>query len=467
MGFVRAPAVAGMFYPADGAELRAAVRAYLAQAQSLANWPAPKAIIAPHAGYIYSGPVAASVYAQFAPLKGKVTRIVLMGPSHRVAFRGLAVSDASSYRTPLGDIPIDGEAQAALLKLQGVDVFDPAHIEEHSLEVHLPFLQEVLGEFALVPIVAGDASAQIVARALDLLWGGEETRIVISTDLSHYLSYDAARARDTQTCAAIESLNPGALASDQACGRVPVRGLLTLARAKHLSVRTLDIRNSGDTAGPKDRVVGYGAWAFYESAASMDDDSIDPELAERLLQLASLAIRQGLKTKKPPKAPALTPNDALAAPGAAFVTLKKNGQLRGCIGSAQAWRPLGADIAENAFNAAFSDPRFAPLSESELWETDLSISLLTAPEPFPIADEADLLRKLTPGKDGLIIEGDGKRALFLPSVWEQLPEPRSFLAHLKQKAGLSPEQPCPGLKAWRFFAKSCARNAPKAWADEA
>jgi AmmeMemoRadiSam system protein B len=267
MGAVRAPAVAGMFYPGEAAELTRVVAGYLGQAQTPAAGaadPAPKALIAPHAGYIYSGPIAANAYALLAPLRGRIKRVVLIGPSHRVAFRGLALTTATSYALPGGAIAIDRAAVDLALRLPGVGTLDPAHAQEHSLEVHLPFLRAVLGEFALVPVVAGDAEAETVAGLLDALWGGPETLIVISTDLSHYLDYQAARRLDAATARAIEHLDGGAIGSDQACGRVAVRGLLALAKRRGLAVRRLDLRNSGDTAGSRDRVVGYGAWAFYE-----------------------------------------------------------------------------------------------------------------------------------------------------------------------------------------------------------
>ncbi len=270
MGAVRQPAVAGSFYPAEPRQLRAQVRAYLAEAGDGGageGGPVPKAIIAPHAGYVYSAPVAARAYARLRPARGRVRRVVLMGPSHRVPFRGLAVTDAHAYATPLGDIAIDHAAVKKLLALPQVAVLDAAHASEHSLEVHLPFLQEVLGGFALVPVVAGSAAPEAVAAALEAVWGGHETLIVISSDLSHYLDYDSARLVDARTCQAIEGLDPTGIGDDQACGRVPVSGLLSLAKRKGLRVETLDLRNSGDTAGPRDGVVGYGAWAFTETPA--------------------------------------------------------------------------------------------------------------------------------------------------------------------------------------------------------
>jgi MEMO1 family protein len=258
MSAVREAAVAGLFYPGEAPELRARLREYLAPVPPEAA--APKTIVVPHAGYVYSGPVAASAYSTLAPARGRVSRVVLLGPSHRVAFRGLALSTAEYFATPLGAVELDHEAIALLSALPQVSCLDAAHAREHSLEVQIPFLQEVLGEFRLVPLAVGDASAEAVAEVLECLWNGPETLIVVSTDLSHYLEYAAAQRRDRASCAAIEALRYEDLDHSGACGCTPLAGLLCVARRRGLRVRTLDLRNSGDTAGDRERVVGYGAW---------------------------------------------------------------------------------------------------------------------------------------------------------------------------------------------------------------
>jgi hypothetical protein len=257
---VRPPAVAGLFYPDDATELRALVSECLTGAAP--SGPVPKALIAPHAGYEYSGPVAGRAYACLKGARGTITRVVLLGPSHRVAFAGLALSSASWFSTPLGDIPVDQDAVARLRALPQVMVLDQAHAREHSIEVHLPFLQVVLGDFGLVPLVVGTASPADVGEVLELLWGGPETLIVASSDLSHYRDYATAQRMDAATSAAIEALRDEDLGDDDACGRIPVSGLLRVARRLGLQARTLDLRNSGDTAGPRDQVVGYGAYVI-------------------------------------------------------------------------------------------------------------------------------------------------------------------------------------------------------------
>ena len=258
MNKIRYPAVAGAFYPADPVQLQNRIDQYLNDARP--GGKVPKAIIAPHAGYIYSGPIAATAYAWLIQGKDRIRRVVLVGPSHRVGFRGLAVSTADTFATPLGNIPIDTASIKQITELPYVQYLDQAHELEHSLEVHLPFLQDTLDHFTLVPVVAGDAPAEQVSQVLELLWGGPETLIVISSDLSHYHDYYTAQQLDRATSDKIEKLQFEKLDFDSACGRVPVSGLLALARKKSLHVTTVDLRNSGDTAGDKDRVVGYGAY---------------------------------------------------------------------------------------------------------------------------------------------------------------------------------------------------------------
>jgi AmmeMemoRadiSam system protein B len=261
MASIRHPNVAGMFYPADARDLEESVRTYLTLAKT-DHTPTPKAIVAPHAGYIYSGPVAGSAYAQLMEHGTEISRVILLGPSHRVPFSGLAYSRADEFLTPLGGVPVDRAAYAELDDLPQVRAFEAPFDGEHCLEVQLPFLQMVLERFKIVPFLVGDASTQEVAEVIDRLWGGEETLIVISSDLSHYLDYESARRIDAETSRAIEALQPEDISQHQACGRNPLAGLLREARQHGLRARTLDLRNSGDTAGPHDRVVGYGAYAF-------------------------------------------------------------------------------------------------------------------------------------------------------------------------------------------------------------
>jgi AmmeMemoRadiSam system protein B len=259
---IRQAAVSGHFYPSDATELDSLVRRMLDEAPARSG-PAPKALIVPHAGYIYSGTVAATAYARVLAYRDQYRRVVLLGPCHRVAIRGVALSSAQAFRTPLGDIRLE---ETATLGQDQVAVFvsDDAHRLEHSLEVQLPFLQNVLESFVLLPLAVGEISPQSVAQVIEELWGGAETLLVISSDLSHYLAYEEARERDLKTCAAIEQLDTNRINQDDACGAIPVSGLLIAARRRGLRVITLDLRNSGDTAGGRGQVVGYGAWILVE-----------------------------------------------------------------------------------------------------------------------------------------------------------------------------------------------------------
>jgi AmmeMemoRadiSam system protein B len=254
-----------MFYPEDPRELDAQVRRYLGAAVPGVAARAPKLLLVPHAGYVYSGPVAAQAYATLTPWRNRVRRVVLLGPTHRVAVRGLAAPTVVAFETPLGGVPIDRDALRGLAELPQVVASDAAHAQEHSLEVQLPFLQTVLDDFALVPLAVGRATAAEVAQVLERLWGGDETLIVISSDLSHYLPYDQAKAVDRTTVERILQLDP-ALDHQQACGATPLAGALLAAAAHGLVPRLLDLRNSGDTAGDRERVVGYAAFAFTEES---------------------------------------------------------------------------------------------------------------------------------------------------------------------------------------------------------
>ena len=489
----------------------------------------PKALIAPHAGYVYSGPIAGSAYRQLEAARGHISRVVLIGPAHRVAVDGLATSAARAFDTPLGEVPLDAAGVAAVLKLPFVHVLDQAHASEHSLEVHLPFLQELLGDFALVPLVFGAATPAQVAAALEVLWGGPETLIVVSSDLSHYQDYGTAREMDRQTARAIESLAGDAITEQQACGRVAIQGLLETAVRHGLRARTLDLRNSGDTAGPRDQVVGYGAWALSpaqpgapsdvgegatgrsssgdpcscnrqhgstktpargtpigrddregEEACSIvqqgplpdgrgssdaseapDHPALDAEQGAILLKVAADSIAYGLSHGMAlPVDPAAYP-PLLRQPRATFVTLHLGGELRGCIGVLEAYRPLVADVSANAYAAAFHDPRFPPVTAEQAPGLALHISILSAPEPLTFSSQADLLRQLRPGLDGLILEEPGsapgrhgRRGTFLPAVWQALPDPAAFLAHLKLKAGLPADYWSDSILIWRYSAQA-------------
>lgn len=459
MGNVRDPAVAGFFYPADKETLASDVTGYLSAAPIPATI-APKALIAPHAGYVFSGQVAAKAYATWRYHKDKIERVVLVGPAHRVAFQGIAAPTVEAFKTPLGRVPIDENAIAAIRDMPQIVLDDEPHRQEHSLEVHIPFLQQVLGDFKLVPLVAGTVSGEQVAEVLERLWGNDATRFVISTDLSHYQDYDTARKLDDATAKAIEAMKPTAIGRDQACGRIPITGALIAARNHGLSVQRLDLRNSGDTAGKKDKVVGYGSWAVCEAGESTakapksGDHFLLEKEGARILRAAMQSVSYAMKNGKTPKVDIPSFPPALREHRATFVTINKNGQLRGCIGTLQAHQPLIVDIVENAYKAAMKDSRFPPIQEDEAPALDLSVSLLSPFQEMSFSNEADFIRQLRPKTDGLVIADQGKRSVFLPQVWESIPNPKQFVSHLKQKAGLPAGHWSASFQAWRFTATS-------------
>ncbi|MFP6736971.1 MAG: AmmeMemoRadiSam system protein B [Rhodospirillales bacterium] len=479
---VRPPAVAGTFYPGDAAELQASVRQYLERAKTeigVTDGPAPKAIIAPHAGYVYSGLTAAAAYNALAPARGIIRRVVLLGPCHRVAVRGLALPSADSFATPLGNIPVDQAAARQIASLPQVSVFDDTHKDDHALEVHLPFLQVVLEKFTIVPLIVGQATSEDVAEVLEALWGGPETLILISSDLSHYLPYAEAQKSDDEARRAIERLDGVGLGDEQACGRHSIRPLLTLARQKGLKVRTVDVRNSGDTAGTKDKVVGYGSWLFTESEKPPKEDEDQFGNATRamldahgasLLKLGARTILNHLGGQKQMRLDMKDFPEPLHGNGACFVTLNKDGKLRGCIGTIQAHRPLITDAAENAGRAAFRDQRFKPLAAEELTEhlITMHISVLSPQVAMTFSGEADLVAQLRPGRDGVVLQDQGKRGVFLPTVWEQLPERQEFFTHLKRKAGLADDHWSDSMQAWRYVTEGVAsedlEDADQFWA---
>jgi len=445
MNSVRPAAVAGMFYPGDAGSLAAEVDDLLGGAgQPMPRLGHPKALVVPHAGYIYSGPVAACAYDELAAARGTVRRVVLLGPTHRVAVKGLAIPSDGAFATPLGTVRIDAEALAEVRDLPQVVVSDAAHALEHSLEVQLPFLQRVLGEFALAPFAVGMAGVREVAEVIERLWGGPETLIVISTDLSHYHAYDKAQAIDRATIARIAAFATD-LDHEEACGATPLNGLLFSSKKKNLSLKLLSACNSGDTAGGKGQVVGYSAFGLYEGG----EVSLD-EAGRTLLAIARGSIESAVLGKAKPEPTSLW----LRQTGATFVTLTKNEELRGCIGSLEPARALGEDAAQNALAAALRDPRFPAMSAAEWPQCRVEVSLLSTPKPLRFADEADLLAQIEAGEDGLIIEAriDNvvKRGTFLPQVWEDIADKRAFLAHLLKKAGLPADTRLTRCKVLRY-----------------
>ncbi len=465
------PAVhAGRFYPAQAEALRESLQAcWLGRVSS--RLPPPKALIVPHAGLRYSGPIAASAYATVAALRGQIQRVVLLGPSHRHALVGCAVPEATVWSTPLGDIPIDSEALRIASGFDFVHVSDTAHAPEHSVEVQLPFLQSVLGNFQLLPVLVGTLRPEDGADLLDALWGGPETLIVVSTDLSHDLDQERAERVDAESIASFERMDPAEALGADACGRQAVAALLAAARRRGMRIQTLDARNSAQTAGTPERVVGYAALLLWPAdqapasslgplaVASAPSDT-EPTLApapqfavgqRRLLcDLAWAALRSHLSGN----AIALPDAAWLRQPSATFVTLDLDGHLRGCIGNLSPHLPLARSVVQHAHAAAFADSRFPKLQSHELKGLTLSISVLSPLQPLNVSSYDHLLLALRPGVDGLCLHTQHHQETFLPSVWEQLPGATDFVAALWRKAGLEPQQWPGDLKLETYSAET-------------
>lgn len=419
MSHVRPPAVAGLFYPADARELADSVDRMLAAA------PEPDAysrvVIAPHAGHMYSGEIAAFAYRQLDPA---TSRIAVLGPCHRVGIDAMALTGASAQRTPLGELPTDTELTQRIAAMTDVIEAPVVHAQEHSIEVHLPFIQRRFGtDTRVLPIAVGQTDPTFVADVIEEILAEDDTAIIISTDLSHFLPEADAHQVDAATIGQILEMS-GTITGFQACGCFPVNGLLAYGRRVGLRGSVLAAGTSADTSGDSSRVVGYVAMAFSSSPA----DSALPALAYNAIarQLSAPeidvvgSIPEGL--------------------GTSFVTLSALGRLRGCMGGLVAVRELSEDIAAHAVTAAFSDPRFPPLSKNELATLDIDVSILSPPNPprtFESASEA--CAALRPGVDGVILSYGPHRATFLPQVWHQLPQPEVFLRHLLAKAGMDPE----------------------------
>ncbi len=444
---VREPVCAGAFYPESASDLEQMIEHYTRQAiPASAQTPSGKslrALILPHAGYRYSGFTAA--HASTVLRKNQFARVILMGPDHRVGFTNAAVSDVSAYKTPLGQIRLDQDAETLRERSTLFRAVPASDRQEHSLEVVLPFLQHYIGEFKVIPIVLGsrvdlDGICDAVAPLMD-----RDTLLVVSSDLSHYLPYERARQHDKKTIQMILDLEEGKRLSGRknaACGLMPILVALKLANQNRWEPVFLNYTNSGDTAGSKDRVVGYSAIAFFGDEVmkkkKMTSKAYTKKQGEILIRLArqSIAGRIGIQMRNVDTLKEDLKDIRFQEERGTFVTLTKDGQLRGCIGTLTPTENVLEGIMRNAINVAFHDHRFPALSAEEFDEIYIEVSILTAPQPLEYKDGPDLLTKLRPNIDGVIIKRGGARATFLPQVWSQLPEVEEFLNHLCMKAGL-------------------------------
>lgn len=438
---LRSAVWAGIFYPAKSEALRTQIAHLCNQARQtsppLAEHGALRALILPHAGYPFSGQTAAHAARVLAP--NKFTKVILIGPDHQVGFRGGAISTATGYSTPLGTIPLHGDAQKLLKQ---TDLFHSSTISdqrEHSIEVILPFLQYLLGDFSLVPIVLGPGKTEDIAEALRPLIN-DQTLLVISSDLSHYLPYKEAEVKDQHTIAGILKLDATVLAeNNSACGKYGLQLLLYLAKKLAWQPVLLHYANSGDTAGSKERVVGYSAMAFFAHKAGTLALAQGQVLVHLARQTLETSLGQETTKEQQLNMTKALQDKLFSHKMATFVTLSSHGQLRGCMGSISPHLALAEDVRHNAINAAFNDPRFPPLQRQELADIVIEVSILTPPKPLVYTDGADLLQKIRPQRDGVILRYGWHSSTYLPQVWQQLPDPTQFLRRLCRKAGLAPD----------------------------
>ena len=449
-------AVAGSFYPADPEQLSKLCLDLLASNPCPGD--KPNAIIVPHAGFIYSGRIAALAYNRLQPYLNDIKRIFIFGPAHREGFDYLAALDASLWRTPLGDVHLDRDYTKRLVDKGWLQYFDKAHQQEHSLEVQLPLLQSIgLQDIPIIPIVVGRAPAEKSAALMQLLLEDEHNLLVISSDLSHFQPSLQAEQTDRNTIAKITALDSD-ISPRQACGCYPLNALLQVAEKMQRRVEALGYCHSGDSNGNKDSVVGYSAFALTaryspprKSLCSKSVDEFIPKQSKQytatqkieMLTIARQAIQQAFSNNNRAPKSQLQQADYLQPERSCFVSLKAPGkknpnqmQLRGCIGNLKPRGSLFQSIRRNANLAAFEDHRFSPLQADELDSVVIEISILSPAKAINVKGQAELLTLLKPGVDGLILSCKTQQATFLPSVWQQLPDPQQFVAQLKIKAGL-------------------------------
>ena len=444
---VRRPVFAGRFYNSDPSGLAKDIdyltrKAWKTRIQ-IPKYKTLRAVVMPHAGYMYSGWTAA--HAAHVLSSVNYSKVFLIGPYHRGGIKSAAICNATAYETPLGVISLHKDVEKLRRQPNLFQSMPVNRDQEHSLEVILPFLKRYIGEFQLVPVMVGYGHVSRLAKALESIIDND-TLLVISSDLSHYLPYAEAVDRDRETIDALLNLKSNILigSDNRACGRMPLLILTEIARRHRWQPVLLHYSNSGDTAGDRSRVVGYAAIAYFGDGSMIKNDSSDAQFSEAQGQVLVALARRTIADKLGVGAPESSADGLLAdlqddrfkLHCGTFVTLKIKGRLRGCIGSLTASETVLNGVKRNAVNAAFHDPRFSPLSKDELDRTEIEVSILSEPRPLAYRDGLDLITKLRAHVDGVIVRKGHASATFLPQVWEQLPGPEDFLTHLCLKAGL-------------------------------
>ena len=435
---VKKTSVAGQFYTSDKEQLAANIESYLINLKPDCNYTS-RAVIVPHAGHEYSGELAAKGYQY---LNKELEILFIFAPAHRYYVESLAISDYDIFETPLGEIYTNRKITDELTEM-GAEYNNDAFINEHSIEVQLPFIKQLMPAVNIVPILVGGADFKAISNIIKKYWENEKIGFIISSDLSHFHNKQESQRIDNVTADMIENLITNNFLPEQACGYKGVCGLLDFAKEKGFSMIRVGLTDSSLKTGDTSSVVGYGSWYLAEQEKM---EFLKEHFSNLIKNLCALSIKSqidkvNIKVENFPK--------ALETKGASFVTLGIGGNLRGCIGSIIAHEPLIVDLCKNARNAAFNDPRFTPVEEKELEKIGLAVSLLSAPERIEFKDEEDLLEKIKVG-EGLIIKDVGRQSVYLPEVWDQLPEKTDFLKSLKQKAGLAPDWFSDTFEAYRF-----------------
>ena len=451
------PAVSGIFYSANPDELNRDLGKYL-KASYKHNVRKPKILIVPHAGYKYSAQVAAAAYGELLKYKDVFSNVVIIGPAHYAPIKGMALPNYSSFKTPLGNVAVNQEQVASLLNNSLFAYNNKAFSKEHSIEVQLPFLQKILQKFQIIPILYGDITAQELADALRVFINDENTLLVFSADLSHYYKAERAEEIDAHTARMIDLGNAG-LDKEMSCGAEGINAALLLAKDMQMSAKLLDITHSGKISGNMDKVVGYGAWSFGEDEKEQNKTEIEQEVLN-LKNFASIYGQDLLNIAEQSLKAAVTGEgyevsrkdypDVLFDKGASFVTLTKNGKLRGCIGSLMPRNAIADDVAKNIRKAALEDKRFEPVVGEKLKDLEIAISFLTNYEKIEFTTEEDLLNQIVQGTDGVVLRDGNRQGVFLPSVWSEFKDKKEFLENLKLKAGLAPNYWSEKIKIYRF-----------------
>jgi len=449
---IRTATVAGKFYTSIKEELLKILDGFKYNHKADYNY-ASRAIIVPHAGYNYSGQLA---YDGFCYLSKSIKNIFIIAPTHHKSVNNLALADYDEWETPLGNIPTNRFIMNEILEKFECEYCEEAFEKEHAIEVLLPIIQHQYENIKIVPILVGNDDVEKTLRILKYYYVNPANAFVISSDLSHFHKEEEAIQIDILTARMLEDKNMQGFRYEQACGAIPIYALAEFAKQKKFDFVRVGLTNSGIITGDTSSVVGYGCWFLYEGNRN---SFIKENFSPKLIDIARKTIRTKLLGKEEINITTFMPYpQVLESFGACFVTLEINGHLRGCIGSVIAQTQLIVDLIKNSHNAAFADPRFQPLTQEEFDNISISISLLSRPEPIEFKDEEDLLKQITPNIDGIIIRDNNHQGLYLPSVWEQLPDKKIFLNSLKQKAGLPTNHFSKTFEAYRFSTEYIKEN---------